>query len=218
LEGVTKVAQVDQRAREAFALNGAEWLLIEDLIGFTLPDFKGGADSPGRRPTQRRTDERANAQQEPELTRYCETFLRVLHAAYGQDKPVGAVIYSEPDQQRLPVRIISVFLNLPEIATVRTEKMESTTLQERLTTLYRTMLSTEEDRHKFYQRTARTYETVPSASGQVAIQINLIKPDQVRYWTRSMALRDADAVAADMMTWSSNANLAKARNEEAAVA
>jgi hypothetical protein len=31
--------------------------------------------------------------------------------------------------------------------------------------------------------------------------IYLIKPDKIRYWTRSMALRDADEVAADIMTW-----------------
>jgi hypothetical protein len=30
--------------------------------------------------------------------------------------------------------------------------------------------------------------------------IYLIKPDKIRYWTRSMALRDADEVAADIMT------------------
>ena len=29
--------------------------------------------------------------------------------------------------------------------------------------------------------------------------IYLVKPDRVRYWTRSMALRDADEVVADIM-------------------
>jgi hypothetical protein len=29
----------------------------------------------------------------------------------------------------------------------------------------------------------------------------IVKPDQVRYWTRSMALRDADEVAGDIMLW-----------------
>ena len=29
----------------------------------------------------------------------------------------------------------------------------------------------------------------------------LIKPNQVRYWTRSVALRDADEVACDLMQW-----------------
>jgi len=31
--------------------------------------------------------------------------------------------------------------------------------------------------------------------------IYLIKPDKIRYWNRSMALRDADEVAADIMMW-----------------
>jgi hypothetical protein len=29
----------------------------------------------------------------------------------------------------------------------------------------------------------------------------LIKPNQIRYWTRSMAMRDADEVAGDIMLW-----------------
>ena len=31
--------------------------------------------------------------------------------------------------------------------------------------------------------------------------IYFVKPDKIRYWTRSIALRDADEVAADMMLW-----------------
>lgn len=218
LEGIMTVAQVDQRTREAFALKEAEWLLIEDLIHFTLPDYKGDSDSPGRRVTQRRFSINADAQQEPELTRYSETFLRVLHSAYGKDKPIGAVLYSEQDREQLPVRMVSFFLNLPEIAKVQTEAMESAMLRERLTKLYHSMLSTEENRHKFYQRTARTYETVRSESGQIAIRINFIKPDQVRYWTRSMALRDADSVAADLAVWSSAFAPTTSSEEEARVA
>jgi hypothetical protein len=218
LDGVETLAEADERAREVFGLPDAEWLLVEDLMQFTLPDYKDGSDSPGRRTTQRRGDTRVNRSADPELTHYCETFLRVLHAAYGKDKPLGAVIYSEPDQDHLPVRMVSFFLNLPEIAAVRTEAMESAALRERLTTLYRTMLSTEEDRHKFYQRTARTYETMRSESGRIGIRINFIKPDKVRYWTRSMALRDADAVAADIMVWSSVSAPTTSRDDEVEVA
>ncbi len=30
----------------------------------------------------------------------------------------------------------------------------------------------------------------------------LIKPNQLRYWTQSVALRDADEVASDLLHWS----------------
>ena len=82
---------------------------------FTLLDYKGGRDSPGRQATQRGTS--TGTEQETQLTTYCQTFLCVLHAAYGEDKAVGAVIYSEVDKDRLPVRMVSFFLNLPKVAT-----------------------------------------------------------------------------------------------------
>jgi hypothetical protein len=50
----------------------------------------------------------------------------------------------------------------------------------------------------FYQRVARIYESYQWQGEQVPT-IYLIKPDKIRYWTRSMALRDADEVSADIM-------------------
>jgi hypothetical protein len=35
--------------------------------------------------------------------------------------------------------------------------------------------------------------------GEQVPTVYLIKPDKIRYWTRSMALRDADEVVADIM-------------------
>jgi hypothetical protein len=52
----------------------------------------------------------------------------------------------------------------------------------------------------FYQRVARVYDTV-TINGKATPTVFLIKPDQVRYWTRSMAMRDADDVAADALLW-----------------
>ena len=48
----------------------------------------------------------------------------------------------------------------------------------------------------FYQRIARIYDSNSSNRGPI---IYLIKPDRVRYWTRSSALRDADEVSVDIM-------------------
>ncbi|MHC4212027.1 MAG: hypothetical protein ACYSWP_01515, partial [Planctomycetota bacterium] len=56
----------------------------------------------------------------------------------------------------------------------------------------------------FYRRVAQIYDTVKIAGRKVPT-IFLVKPDKVRYWTRSMALRDADEVAADIMLWKNEA-------------
>ena len=218
LEGVTTVAEVDERVREAFDFKEAEWLLIEDLTQYTLPDFKGGSASPGRLATQRSASMSGYVQQEPELESYCNTFRRVLQAAYGIDKDIGAVIFSEPETTaKLPVRLVSIYLNVSNRNTVEIDAMGSEALQQRLTALYTTMLSTEENKHSFYQRCARTYDSVQTSSAEGGILINLIKPDQARYWTRSMALRDADEVVADLMTWGQS-SLKKEREREAVLA
>lgn len=203
LEGVTTVAEVDERVREVFGFKEAEWLLVEDLAQYTLPDFKGGSDSPGRLATQRSTFVNGAVQQEPELVSYCDAFRRVLQAAYGRDKDIGAVIFSEPLTlgERLPVRMVSIYLNTPEHHSVQVEEIQSKALYKRLNSLYKTMLSTEENKNSFYQRCVRTYDTVSAYTDQPGLLITLIKPDQIRYWTRSMALRDADEVVADLITW-----------------
>ena len=46
LKGVKTLADVDTRIREAFHFKDSEWVLLEDLIRYTLPDFKGGISSP----------------------------------------------------------------------------------------------------------------------------------------------------------------------------
>jgi hypothetical protein len=52
--------------------------------------------------------------------------------------------------------------------------------------------------------TSRIYQTVEvEEKGKMrkVPTVFLIKPNQVRYWTRSVALRDADEVAFDIMQW-----------------
>src|SRR5262249_9158371 len=72
LAGVQKFTDVDYRVREAFRFKEAEWVLVEDALSFTLQDFKGGIDSPGRLRTYRsREVERDSA-----LHAYCHWFLR----------------------------------------------------------------------------------------------------------------------------------------------
>ena len=195
LAGVDSIRHVDERVREEFDFKEADWILIEDLARYTLPDGYGGADSPGRQPTRRRTTHEV----EPDLTAYSRVLQRVLHAGFGKDKQVGVVVLSEPDPRKLPVRMVSVYLNAPDVPSVRVEAMDALLLHERLTKLYLSLLDTR-NREKFYQRTVRMYDT-QCFGNETGITVSLIKPDQVRYWTRSMAMRDADEIAADFMLW-----------------
>lgn len=183
---------VDSRVRKAFAINDAEWILIEDLVKYTLPDFKGSQSSPGRRKTQREL-QKNRIEGELELRNYCEYFVKVLKAGFGQDKNVCATIFEEGDGTKLPVRLVAIQLDWPERAAVTIES-DSPELRNRLKELNTKILQRSED--SVYQRVARIYEEVGSVP-----TIFLIKPDQVRYWTRSSALRDADEVAADIMLW-----------------
>jgi hypothetical protein len=57
----------------------------------------------------------------------------------------------------------------------------------------------------YYKRVYRIYQTVTLKDGGRSRKVPtvfLIKPNQERYWTISMALRDADEVSMDIYQWS----------------
>ena len=211
LAGVDSVSAVDERARHAFAFKEAEWILIDDLVQYTFPDYKEGSRSPGRCPTRRRATS-GSPSLEPELTAYCNALRQVLQAGFGEDRHIGAVVFSEPTGQRLPVRMVSIHLNAPGLSSVHIERLDSSALQERLTGLYRSLLNTP-DVKSYYQRTVRTYETV-RIENETGIVVNLIKPDQVRYWTRSMGMRDADEITTDFRLWQVEMHEAQSREQK----
>lgn len=192
LEGIETYDDVDNKIRELFKFKDSEWALIEDLFNYTLPDFKGDSSSPGRQPTQR--------QDEPELTQYCDYFIKVIKASFGQDKAVCATIYQEPDEHYLPVRLVAIHLNHQIHEGIKIERIDSQQLLRQLDQLNQTFLqqSNEEQGGIYYQRVARIYQSVTCNNVNVPT-VYFIKPDKIRYWTRSMGLRDADEVGADIM-------------------
>jgi len=199
LDGLKSYEDVDERVRESFGLRDAEWVLIEDLFKFTLPDFKGGSGSPGRQPTRAVDRE----QEERVLMAYCDYFTRVLRAAFGEDKQVSATIFTEGTEGFLPVRLVAIHLEPPGKPFVRVEAIDSPRLIEQLEKLNKKYLKCPEGAGRggiFYQRVARVYDTMSIGKRQVPT-VFVVKPDQVRYWTRSMALRDADEVSGDIMLW-----------------
>jgi hypothetical protein len=201
LQNITTFDDIDERIRQAFEFKDSEWVLINDLFNYTLPDFKGDSASPGRQRTIRKNNSQSQNNTEPELTEYCEYFLRVIKAGFGQDKQVCATIFQEITNTFLPVRLVAIYLNRPDCHGVHIEPINSPDLRELLENLNKFYMErgSIEDGGIFYQRVARIYDSV-QLNGMNIPTIYLIKPDKIRYWTRSMALRDADEVAADIMT------------------
>jgi hypothetical protein len=203
LKEIERIEDVDVRVKQLFGFKDSEWVLVEDLFNYTLQDFKGGINSPGRRSTRIVDEEQEDRESECVLKAYCEYFRRVLKAGFGQDKQVSATIFTERSKSFLPVRLVGIHLETPGKAFIKLESIDSPELIKRLKELDKKFLKSPRGQTNggiFYQRVARIYNTI-SISGRKVPTIFIVKPDQVRYWTRSMAMRDADEIAEDIMLW-----------------
>lgn len=196
LEGIADYGGVDAKVKAAFGFKESEWTLVEDLFHYTLPDFKEGSASPGRAPTrQKRETEVDNI-----LKDYCNSFLKVLRAGFGSDIRVSATIFKETEAL-LPVRMVAVHFDSFGLEDVQCEQITSPDLLTRLQDLNTKFIDVSKSKGGiFYQRVVRVYDSV-RIGAKVVPTVYLIKPDQTRYWTRSMAFRDADEVAADAIQW-----------------
>jgi N-6 DNA Methylase len=192
LDGIKDETEIDPHVFDAFGLKDAEKTLVEDLCKYTLLDFQGDARSPGWRRT-----ERSNAGvEEPQLTAYCKYFTRVLRAGFGHDKEVKATIFHD-SIANMPFRLIAFELGQSAERQIVVEPFDLRALLEefkRLDNQWRE--STPSTGGIYQQRVARVYE---NRSGIPTVFI--LKPDFVRYWTRSAGLNDADEVALDLFRW-----------------
>jgi hypothetical protein len=202
LASVQDVDRVDELVHDAFAFRDAEWTLVEDLFRYTLPDFQGDETSPGRQPTTRVPRFTQPAKSEPHLAAYCRYFVRVLKAGFGQDKPVCATIFQDDAQSPLPVRLVAIHLDWPSDEQIVVESIDSAALCERLLELDQKLLTSGRPNRGgiLYQRVAMVYSEFQHQRRSIPT-VYIVKPDRIRYWTRSAALRDADEVAADVQLW-----------------
>lgn len=199
------VEEIDRQTKLAFGLPNSEWALVEDLFHTTLADFKGDDSSPGRQPTQRKPNLKTIAGREPHLVAYCQYFIDVLKVGFGEDKQVCATIYQDAPQARLPVRLVAIHLDLDRPEPIIVERIDSADLCQRLMELDEKFLRVGDTSRGgiFSQRIARVY--LEELQGRrIVPTIYIIKPDRIRYWTRSAGMRDADEVAADMWVWHSS--------------
>lgn len=197
LQQISSLEHVDQRIRQLLEFKGSEWALVEDLFDYTLPDFKGDISSPGRQKTRT-----LDKEDEDHLKIYCDYFLKVLKAGFGRDKNICATIYQEENNSMLPVRLIAVHFDWPGQSAIRIESIDSPKLINYLLEIDKRLLKNSLDTSGgiFYRRVVRVYDSLV-IDGRTVPTIFLIKSDQIRYWTRSMAMRDADEVAGDIVLW-----------------
>lgn len=197
--------KLDKIVLNALGLNESEKLLVDDLFNYTLPDFKGKENSAGRLATRRKD--------KSELEDYCETFIKVIEAGFGQDKNIRATIFQESEVNFLPIRMIAIHLEYPRREKlIEIDRCDNETLWERLKMLNANFMQNQsENGNIFYQRVARIYQNMEIEGKQIPT-IYLIKPDQKRYWLRSQALHDADEVSADIVFWNQQQSLAADSN------
>ncbi|HEX8533171.1 MAG TPA: N-6 DNA methylase [Allosphingosinicella sp.] len=186
-------AALDDAIMDGFALKDAERVLIDDLITYTLADFQGDHRSPGRQST---LDGSADGS-EPILSQYCEYFARVLRAGFGPRKGIAATIFQPPSSRAMAHRVVAFELTKSGEVSLRCRAMDQAALLLEIDRLSRASRPSNGGTALLYnEETLRIYD---GSSGQAVIYI--VKPDRVRYWTRTAALNDADEVAADLFSW-----------------
>ncbi len=187
---------IDEATRKAFSLTTADWTLIEDFLEYTLPDALRKTPGPARFSTQRKDKDGIR---EPELTQYAKTFARVVKGTFGKDKAVASTVFTEPDSRKLPVRMLTIHLDASDREGVKVEPIEADGLLDKLAEFHKDHLAKKPREATGiglgFQRVAYFFH--PSREKGVRVMnLTIVKPDERRYWTRSMAMRDADQLAA----------------------
>ena len=188
VHGISK-DQLEQRVQAAFQLKEAEKVLIEDLLQYTLGDLRTDRDGGSRSPTSRQAGDHAT----PNMHSYCQWFLRVVKAGFGAEKDVCATVFVEDNLNFLPVRVVAFHFELYRPGEIMHQQFGGGRFAEQLDRISPALLRDCQEKVG-YQRIARVFD-VWQMEGKSVPTVLLVKPDEVRYWTRSIAMRDADDVS-----------------------
>lgn len=187
IEGADSYEAIDARAYKAFDLKDSEIALIEDMLAYTLADFRG-TEEPDGNSGLGPADHNAQGSQ---LVPYCEYVIRVLKAGFGQDKAVRATIFQQADGPQLPLRLVAFELVGRSSKHISVSKIQTVALLKELERLAGS------DRDEFFNtRLARVYD---GSTGTPIIFV--VKPAPMKYWTRSAGLNDGDEIALDLFRW-----------------
>jgi hypothetical protein len=204
--------EADEAAYRLFGLNDVEKALVEDFCRVTLPDMRHSEEpaSEGDRGSkdgvcfgERRVWVAESSSRNMET--YVEWFLRVLRSSFGVAKPMCATIFRVPSPGASPFCMVGIHLDQRRPAAVQYQDVAEGNLLRVLEQCASPGQSSVYDRMSegvYYRRVMRTYLSMPVGDNgrrRSIPTVFLIKPNRIRYWTRSAALRDADSVAADLM-------------------
>ena len=204
---VSDLSEVDSLIEEAFHLKAPESALIEDMLTFVYRE--GGEEKQGRKQTLRAREPDSDQEGDVgDLHRYADFLVKALRSTFGRDKTVRATIFEEEQpHDKLPMRMVAIHLNWPSQRQVITkEVLDSKGMRTKLKEAFTELMGVR-SRHGVpvssgigFQRIARVFVTHKAPSGEKVPTVLYLKPDQRRHWTRSQALRDADELAATIMT------------------
>jgi hypothetical protein len=173
-------AAIDNEVVIRLGLNESEKILLEELHQVVLPDAqRRKGEPPGK---QSATPEH--------LQDYAATFLKVLRATFGKEKLFSATIFEPPSSDNIPARLIAIQLGLSRNKPVRSQPIQS----DQLTALLRRcgeLFFRPTEKQIGFQRVIEAIDQADTPNGK-ASTLYLVRPNQRRYWLRSLALRDAD--------------------------
>jgi hypothetical protein len=191
--------EIDKRIFDLYHLNSIERVLVSNFVHITLPDSKSVHVAQPRQSVTSSCQHKGDA-----LQLYCEWFLNVLKSGFGDDKSICATIFTTDSDTNVPYCVVAIHLDWPQHQTISYKDLRKKDLLLKLADL--DLLFQEQNNGTiYYRRVCRVYQnlSVMDHGGERNIPtVFLIKPNQFRYWTRSIALRDADEVTADLHRWS----------------
>jgi hypothetical protein len=198
-EDIKSFDDIDAACKKMYGLSAADWCIVEDLLEVTFPETQRKIPGRAYDRTCRQGDENGR---EPELNAYVEVFRRVLKSTFGKDREAVATIYQEPEGEELPVRIITFRFDDHEAKALNIEPMEAEGLLDVLSDFHRGTLARKnkplDSDAGGFQRVAFLFHAVPS-NGRQFKALSIVKPDERRYWTKSLAMRDADDLSSAIL-------------------
>lgn len=166
-------------------LKEPERALIEDAHRFAIPELLKSSNAETLSETSRGCDD--------PLWSFCDYYLKVL-APLNID--ANATVFREADDIKLPLRLVAIHLAAMDGQRIRTEDVGSDRLRDNLMKLHALLESGR--RGSVNRRIATVYEAqAHPVTGALIPTVYLIRPDRSRFWSRSIALREADRFVAE---------------------
>lgn len=193
LSSVATFSDIDAACQIAFGLGDADCVLIEDALRYAIPEIIRDRSSAGRLVTERDS----NDGRDGTLRIYGRQLIRALASVLGEAAGLSLTIFEEESaDERLPLRLLAVHFGSVCGGGINIQEIGSGALRDRLSSIGN--LSTERhDKFVSVQRVATVFDVVTDeASGATVPSAFFVRPDQARYWSRTMALRDADRLIA----------------------